>query len=170
MPFCLESHVQPTEVNMKTAYTPRSWTAYNKALVNRGNITIWLGAGTLRGCFSLRKPGPLGGRREVFSDGVILALMCLKSLYRMPYRMLEGFVGSLLVLMNHALPIPHFTRICQRSKKPKVPKEPRGKKITNIVIDGSGVKIYGEGEWKVDLKRGQGQKRVGHFRMSSEPE
>ena len=155
---------------MKTAYTPRSWSAYNKALVNRGNITIWLGPDTLRGWFSLRKPGPLGGRREVFSDGAILALMCLKSLYRMPYRMLEGFVGSLLVLMNRALPIPHFTRICQRSKKLKVPKEPRRKKITDIVIDGSGVKIYGEGEWKVEQHGRERKKKWKKIHVAIDPD
>jgi hypothetical protein len=78
----------------------------------------------------------------LFSDFTILALMCLKSLYRMPYRSLYGCAQSLFVLINRPLPIPHFTRICQRSKKLNLPKEPRGEKIRDIVTDGSGIKIY----------------------------
>jgi hypothetical protein len=92
-----------------------------------------------------------GGREEKFSDVAILAFMFLKRLYRLPYRMLEGFARSLLKMMRVDLPVPHFTRICKRSKKLEVPSM-RGKKkrITDLVIDGSGIKVYGEGEWKVE--------------------
>jgi DDE family transposase len=157
-------------MDMKTQYTPRSWNAYNKALVERGNITIWLDRDTLRGWFSARRPGVQGGRREVFSDSAILALMYLKSLFRMPYRMLEGFARSLLILMKCVLPIPHFTRICQRSKKLNVPKQPRGKKVTDIVIDGSGVKIYGEGEWKVEQHGREGKRKWKKIHVAMDPD
>jgi hypothetical protein len=155
---------------MKTAYTPRSWSSYNKALVERGNITIWLGADTIKAWFSSRKPGPQGGRQETFSDSAILALMCMKSLYRMPYRMLCGFAQSLLVLLKRKLPIPHFTRLCQRSKKLDLPKLPRGKKITDIVIDGSGIKIYGEGEWKVEQHGRERKKKWKKIHVAIDPD
>lgn len=155
---------------MKTSYIPRSWNTYNKALVERGNITIWLGQDTLKGWFSKKRPGPQGGRQETFSDSAVLALMYLKSLYRMPYRMLEGFAKSLLTLMKHALPIPHFTRICKRSKKLDVPKQPRGKKVTDIVIDGSGVKIYGEGEWKVEQHGKERKKKWKKIHVAIDPD
>jgi hypothetical protein len=77
----------------------------------------------------------------------------------MPYRMLCGFVQSLLVLMNRMLPIPHFPRICQRSKKLELPKAPQGGKITDIMIDGSSIKIYEEGEWKVE-QHGRERKKI----------
>jgi hypothetical protein len=134
---------------MKTQYKPRSWKTYNKSLVERGSLTIWLTPEAIKGWLSNRRPGIQGGRTEKFSDSAILALMFLKSLYRMPYRMLEGFSRSLLGLMKLDLPIPHFTRICKRSKKLDIPTRGKGKRITDVVLDGSGIKIYGEGEWKV---------------------
>ena len=124
----------------------------------------------MKAWLSKKKPGRQGGRYEVFSDSAILALMYLKSLYRMPYRMLAGFAQSLLILMKRPLPIPHFTRICQRSKKLNVPKTPRGKRVTDVVIDGSGIKIYGEGEWKVEQHGREKKKKWKKIHVAIDPE
>jgi hypothetical protein len=154
---------------MKTQYKPRSWRDYNRSLVERGSLTFWLTADALEGWLSRRPSGIRGGREEKFSDGAILALMFLKSVYRMPYRMLQGFAQSLLLLMGINLPIPHFTRICKRSKKLDIPPPDRRKKITDVVIDGSGVKIYGEGEWKVKQHGKEKKKKWKKIHVAIDP-
>lgn len=154
---------------MKTQYTPRSWNDYNKSLIERGNLAIWLTSDTIKGWLSSRKPARQGGRQEIFSDAAILALMFLKALYRMPYRMVQGFAKSLLTLMLIELPIPHFTRICKRSKKLELPKLPGGKRITDIVFDGSGIKIYGEGEWKVEQHGREKKKKWKKIQIGIDP-
>lgn len=154
---------------MKTQYKPRSWRDYNKGLVERGNLTIWLTPDAVKGWLSKRRPAIQGGREEKFSDAAILALMFLKSLYRMPYRMLEGFARSLLKLMGVDLPVPHFTRICKRSKKLEIPLTTRGKRNTDIVIDGSGIKIYGEGEWKVEQHGREKKKKWKKIHVAIDP-
>ncbi len=52
--------------------------------------------------------------------------------------------------MNIDLPIPNYTRICRRAKSlgqelSKLSERP----VTDLVIDSTGLKVYGEGEWKV---------------------
>jgi len=155
---------------MTTQYKPRSWRTYNKSLVERGNLTIWLTSDALKGWLSRKSSGAQGGREEKFSDIAILSLMLLKSLYRMPYRMLEGFARSLLRLMGVNLPVPHFTRICKRSKRLDIPTTTRGKKVTDVVIDGSGIKIYGEGEWKVEQHGREKKKKWKKIHVAIDPE
>lgn len=155
---------------MKSAFTARSWSSYNKSLVERGNLAIWIGPDVIKGWKSVRKSGIHGGRKEKFSDAAILALMFLKSLYRMPYRMVEGFAKSLFLMMHLTLPVPHFTRICKRSKKLSFPKLPKGKKITDVVIDGSGIKIYGEGEWKIEQHGRDRKKKWKKIHVAIDPD
>lgn len=155
---------------MRTQYKPRSWSTYNKSLVERGNLTIWLTPEAVKGWLSKRRSGVQGGREEKFADVAILALMFLKSLYRMPYRMLEGFAKSLLQLMHVDLPIPHFTRICKRSKKLELPPTTSGKRVTDLVIDGSGIKVYGEGEWKVEQHGREKKKKWKKIHVAIDPE
>ncbi len=155
----------------KEKYVPRSWRDYNRSLVERGNITLWLGRDTLKSWLSKQRPGPHGGRREVFSDTAILALMILKTLYRMPYRMAEGFARSLLLLLKLDLPVPHFTRICKRSKRLDLSLLPKGKKrITDIVIDSSGVKVYGAGEWQGEKGYSNKKKKWKKIHVAIDPE
>lgn len=153
MGFKMENHME----SKKQKYAPKSWKEYNRSLVNRGNISLWISEDSVKKWYSKRTPGILGGRKEVFSDDAILCLMFLKSLFRMPYRMVEGFGNSLMVLLGLDLQIPHFTRICKRSKKLKLPSLPENKDVT-IILDGSGMKIYGEGEWKEEV-HGKGKKK-----------
>jgi len=155
---------------MTIQYKPRSWRTYNTSLVERGNLTIWLTPDALKGWLSRKCSGTQGGREEKFSDAAILSLMFLKSLYRMPYRMLEGFARSILGLMGVSLPVPHFTRICKRSKKLNIPVTTRGKRVTDVVIDGSGLKIYGEGEWKVEQHGREKKKKWKKIHVAIDPE
>lgn len=143
--------------NKKQQYVPKSWREYNQSLVNRGNIALWISEETVKKWYSKKSPGSQGGRKELFSDDAILALMYLKSLFHMPYRMIEGFGRSLFILLSITLAVPHFTRICKRSKKLKLPPLPAGKDLT-VVLDGTGVKVYGEGEWKEKI-HGKGKKK-----------
>ena len=84
--------------------------------------------------------------------------------------MVEGFAKSLFVIMKLSLSVPHFTRICKRSKKLNIPKTPTGAKITDIVIDGSGIKVYGEGEWKVEQHGRDRRKKWKKIHVAIDPE
>jgi len=85
----------------------------------------------------------------------------VKAIYHLPLRALEGFIQSLLALLGLSLPVPSYTQICRRSSGlgQKIKRLSRKRHITDIVIDSSGLKVFGEGEWKV-RQHGKGKRRT----------
>lgn len=59
--------------------------------------------------------------------------------------------------------VPDYTLMCKRQKGIKLPEikaeKNKQKVITDVVIDSTGVKVYGEGEWKVRT-HGSGKRRT----------
>lgn len=133
----------------KRKYRIRNWSDYNKSLVTRGDITIWFSKEMLdEWKFSgQRKPGGI----QKFSAMAIKASLIVKELLRMPYRMCEGFVNSLLKLFGKKeLRSPHYSVLCRRAKTIdfKLTKTHSNSDKVNILIDSTGLRIYGEGEWQ----------------------
>jgi Transposase DDE domain len=76
-------------------------------------------------------------------------MLTLKEIFHLPNRSVEGFVRSLFQMMKIDLPVPDHTTLSKRGKtlKVKLPKKSAGS--LNVVMDSTGLKVYGEGEWKV---------------------
>lgn len=91
------------------------------------------------------------GAQFVYSDWAITILWTLKKLFHLPNRAAEGFVRSMFALMGVTLPVPDHTTLSRRGKgwKGRLPKKVSGH--LDIVIDSTGLKVYGEGEWKVRM-------------------
>ena len=71
-------------------------------------------------------------------------------LFKMPLRTTEGFLRSFFNQLKIDLPILGYSQICKRMKKIILPSDlQKGIKVTNIVLDTTGLKVFGEGEWKV---------------------
>jgi transposase len=74
----------------------------------------------------------------------------------------NGFAESILLKTNPKLQIPHFSTVSRRIGNIQVDlhkiKHSKGEKLI-ISIDGSGLKVYGESEWKV-RQHGVGKRRV----------
>lgn len=87
--------------------------------------------------------------------------MCLviRKVYHFPLRQAQGFVGSIFELMGLSVPVPYYTTLCRRSNCLGVKLCAVGKDITDIVVDSTGLKVYGEGERKV-RKHGAGKHRT----------
>jgi len=136
----------------------RNWSAYNQALVNRGNLTIWL-EDTPKKWMSYTHTGKKG-RPKTYSDDAILLSLVLRSIYHLPLRGLEGFITSLFQMMQSTLPVPCYTQICRRAAHlGKSLAQLSHKQATDVVFDSTGVKVYGEGEWKV-RQHGKGKRRT----------
>lgn len=132
----------------KTKYSIRNWGDYNRALEQRGSLTIWFSAEAIEKWVA-NKNGKRG-RPFLYSDDAILCALMLKAVYHVPFRQLKGLLTSLVFLLGISLPIPCYTRICRRAKDlgQKIQKL-SSKQPTDIVFDSTGLKVYGEGEWKV---------------------
>lgn len=82
-----------------------------------------------------------------------MLLLTIKVTFRLAFRQLEGFVESVFALMGVDLQVPSYTQICRRQAGLKVPlgvseRLKKGEAI-HLVVDSSGLKVYGECEWKV---------------------
>jgi hypothetical protein len=132
----------------KRQYRIRNWRDYNKALVERGSLTLWLDTRSTDTWLDPDTPARRGRRRR-YTDAAILCALTLKEVYHLPLRATQGLVRSLLHLMQVELPSAHYSTLSRRARSLSVSLASANKPIKHLVIDSSGLKVYGEGEWKV---------------------
>ena len=91
------------------------------------------------------------GRPKAYCDGLIQMLLALKSVYRLPLRALQGFAMSLRRLALPALPVPNYSTLSRRAKALRVslPVLRNFGEAVHLLVDSTGLKLFGEGEWKV---------------------
>ncbi len=101
------------------------------------------------------------GRPRIFSDLAISTALMVKRLFALPLRALQGFINSIFSLAKIPLKCPHYTCISRRAKTVEVAfkTDTRGP-IQHLAIDATGLKVYGEGEWKVKKHGTEGKRRV----------
>ncbi|AZQ11532.1 Transposase DDE domain protein [Shewanella khirikhana] len=93
------------------------------------------------------------GSREggfIFTDQVIEVALMLKSVFVLSLRATEGFINSLFKLMDILLISPDYSCLSKRAKTVKIAyRAPSHSPIAHVVIDATGLKIFGEGEWEI---------------------
>ena len=127
----------------------RNWSEYNESLVARGSITVWFSEEALQGWYHANATCKRG-RPFTYSDSTIELFLTIRELLRLPYRQTEGFIGGILGLLQDGLTVPDFTSAAKRAAKLgiELPVLPRRGNI-DVVLDSTGLKVFGEGEWKV---------------------
>jgi len=126
-----------------------NWSEYNRALINRGSVTIWIDADAQKKWLATN-PKDKVGRPQTYSDDAILMLLVLREVYHLPLRALQGYTMSIFELMKLSLKVPSYTQISRRaSQLNRTLQTLKSRKPIDIVFDSTGLKIYGEGEWKV---------------------
>ncbi len=97
----MKSRVHP---KYKTKYRIGNWAEYDRALVRRGDITLWISADAVESW----KPAPAGrrGGQRKYSDVAIETALVLRLVFRLPLRQTEGFLRSVLSLMGRGLEAP----------------------------------------------------------------
>ena len=138
-------------VKSKTVYRVKNWSSYNRALVARGSLMVWLDDGLWKQWYA---QGPSQrGAQFVYSDRTIEWILTMRVLLGLPLRQTQGFIQSLLGLMPLALAVPDYSTLSRRQgalavglpkKQTDSPDSPM-----HLVVDSTGLKVYGEGEWKV---------------------
>tara|TARA_R100001224_G_C4007485_1_gene144958 strand:- start:146 stop:1078 length:933 start_codon:yes stop_codon:yes gene_type:complete len=139
-----------------TKYKTTNWSAYNEALRQRGSLTIWFDPDMVW------RPPPTGkrGRQPSFSDAAIQTCLTMKVLFGMPLRQTTGFVESLLRLVGLDWRVPDFSTLCRRQRTLNVAIPYRGGTgPLELLIDSTGIKAEGEGEWNA-RKHGGPRRRI----------
>jgi len=135
--------------NSKASYKITNWRSYNESLVQRGSITF-LFSGDVMDQWDHPNEEPKAGRPFVYSDTAIECLLVLRELFRLPYRQTEGLGRSLAELMQVDVTIPDFTSLAKRAAKLGVSLDVADRRgPIDVVVDSTGLKVYGEGEWKM---------------------
>lgn len=135
----------------------RNWREFNKKLVQRGSLTFLIDPKVAK-TLVVETQKKKRGRPLEFSDQLILLLLMIKIHYKMPYRMLEGF-GRFFFEQFRKMKVPTYSLMCKRAKElsAKLPKLSSSRPKT-IIVDATGIKVLGEGEWKVKV-HGKGRPR-----------
>ena len=140
---------QAAKGKKKAVYRVSNWAAYNKSLVQRGSLTVWISEEAIAGW----QPEPEGPRQRggqvQYSDQAIECLLTLRAVFKLPYRQTQGFGQSIMDLLDADVKVPDYTTLCKRSADMDVALPSNRTEPMHIVVDSTGLKIYGEGEWKV---------------------
>jgi hypothetical protein len=135
-------------VKKRNSYRVRNWTEYNAGLKQRGSLTFWLNDEVLTAWYNQTPTGRRGASYR-YSDIAIETVMTLKSIYHLAGRQAVGLVESIFQLMGVGLTVPEHSTLSRRLSGlavclPVIPKTG----ARHVVVDATGVKIYGEGEWQ----------------------
>jgi len=96
---------------------------------------------------------PPTGRRghpQTYSDLAIECLATLRAVYHLAQRASQGLLASIFELMQVSLPVPSYSTLSRRQPALdiRLPSRPARDGL-HLVVDSTGVKVFGEGEWKV---------------------
>jgi hypothetical protein len=131
----------------KATYRVRNWKEYDAALVRRGSLTLWVEEATLQ-AWRYRGPTQRGAQLQ-YSDLAIECLLTLRAVYHLTLRATEGFARSLFGVMGLDLEVPDHTTLSRRAAAVRITLPKRAEGPLHLVLDSTGLKVYGEGEWKV---------------------
>jgi IS5 family transposase len=138
-----------TKKKSKRQYRIRNWPDYNKALVGRGSLTLWVSEDVLRTWRETERTGRRG-RPYTYTPALILCMATLEEVYHLPLRAAEGLMSSIVRLLGIELSVPCYTTLSRRRRALEIELPPRQKsEPLHLVVDSTGIKVYGEGEWKV---------------------
>jgi hypothetical protein len=137
-------------------YRVRNWPEYNRALIARGSLTLWVDEQAVSAW--RRRGSPQGrGRPRIYSDTAIECALVVRTVFHLSLRATQGFLESVVRLMRVDLPVPAYSTVSRRQAglelqlRPAPAKQPR-----HVVIDTTGLKVFGVGEWDV-RKHGAGK-------------
>ena len=134
-------------------YRIRNWSTYNRALVARGRVTFWFDEDAIT---AWRNTDPVTGpgTPKIYSDAAIQCALVLKSVFHLSLRATQGFLSSLVELMALKLPVPDYTTVSRRQASLALSLPVcRGSKPRHVVVDATGLRVYGEGQWHVRKHR-----------------
>jgi len=133
----------------KRQYRIRNWHEYNAALVQRGSLTVWVDEAAVADWHNHQRSGQ-PGKPRTYSDLAITCMATLQVVYHLPLRATQGLLCSVVQLLGVDLEVPDYTTLCRRRQMlaVRLPVQAKQKSL-HLVVDSTGLKVYGAGEWKV---------------------
>src|SRR5271163_1622260 len=133
-------------------YRVTNWPEYDAALVRRGSPTVWF---TEEAVAAWHAPATRErGGQPIYSAIAIETGLALRLVFHQPLRQTEGLLRSIADVLGLDIAIPDHTTLSRRSGGLTILLKRLGRaEALHLLVDSTGLKIYGEGEW-LDQKHG----------------
>src|ERR1035437_6722425 len=143
----------------KMKFKIRNWASYEAGLRRRGSLTLWV---TDEAIAKWQAPPRLSpGGQAHYSDMAIETALMLRQTFHLPLRQTEGFMQSIFALLGVTVSAPDHSTLSRRATTlpsvslGRIPDGP-----LHVLIDSTGLKVYGAGEWG-EKKAGRAPTRKG---------
>ena len=152
----MKSSVHP---KYKTKYRVGNWPAYDRALVQRGDVTLWLTPVAIA-TWEAVGVGKRGGQLQ-YSEVALETALTLRLIFHLPLRQTEGFLRSIFGMLCLDLSAPDHTTLSRRGQHLDLaPRRlPAGAGI-HLLVDSTGLSTVGEGEWAAAKHGGRGTRGI----------
>jgi hypothetical protein len=153
----------------RARYRVENWAAYDAALRRRGDLTIWVTPEAI----AAWTPANTGrrGHPTRYSEIAIEAGLMLRLAFGRPWRQTEGLLGSLIRLLGLDLPVPDHTTFSRRSADLAVATTlAKANGPVTVVIDSTGLKVFGTGEWHQEKHRGHARRSWRKLHLAVDPD
>src|SRR6187401_3417716 len=134
-----------------------NWAEYDASLRQRGSLTVWFTDEAVAAWHA--EPRTTRGGQPWYSPLAILTALTLRAVFRLGLRQTEGLVGSILRLLGLDLAVPDHTTLSRRAGTLEVPRSRSGSGPVHLLIDSTGLKLCGAGEWLAE-KHGTKRRRA----------
>src|SRR5271155_2314931 len=136
----------------KARYMVTNWPEYDAALVRRGSLTVWFTEDAVE-AWHAPATGERGGQ-PIYSAVAIETALALRLVFHQPLRQTEGLLRSIADVLGINIAIPDHTTLSRRGGGLTIlPARVDRTEPLHLLVDSTGLKIYGEGEW-LDQKHG----------------
>ncbi len=122
--------------------------AYDKALRQRGSLTVWFTDAAIAAWKA--EPRTTRGGRPRYSGLAIATALTLRALFRLALRQTERLIGSIITLLGLDLAVPDHSTLSRRADTLAVLGPRSGKAPVHLLVDSTGLKLCGAGEWLLE--------------------
>lgn len=153
----------------KARYRVRNWGEYDRALRERGSLTVWV---TLEALAAWQAP-PTGqhGRSPFYSNLAIETGHLLRLAFGRPWRQTEGLLRSITTLLGMSLAVPDHTTFSRRSTGLSLTTSLRSSgEPVHVVLDSTELKVYGVGEWQREKYGERGRRTWRKLHLAVNPD
>src|ERR1700686_4628484 len=125
-----------------------NWSEYDAALRQRGSLTVWFTEEAIAAWRA--EPRTTRGGQPHYSALAITTALTLRAVFRLALRQTEGLIGSISRLLGLDLAAPDHSTMSRRGETLQVSQPPPGSRPVHLLVDSTGLKLCGPGEWLVE--------------------
>jgi len=154
----------------RARYRVQNWPEYDRALQRRGDLTVWVTPEAIA-AWCPPRTGRRGRPRD-YSDVAIETGHLLRLAFGRPWRQTEGLLRSLATLLGLDIGVPDHTTFSRRSPGLTLARSLAQAQRTgpvHVVIDSTGLKVYGAGEWLTEKHGERGQRTWRKLHLAVDP-